>query len=819
MESLSIWLSEIRHALRVLVRAPVLTVAAILTLGLGIGAASGVFSAFEAVLLDPLPYADVDRRVMVWNRWKGYDETWLSDAEILDYRARCSTLKALAAWSPQQGNLTTDAEPQRIGFAAVTANLFSVLGAEPLLGRTFTQAEDAPGGPRVAVLAHSLWRQQFGGDPAILDRTLLLDGVSYTVVGVMPERFQLPTDFNVSSAEPTRLWVPLALDPASLGRGSHGYYAAAELAPGATAEAATAELESVTRNLTREGLYPEPMRFSALAVPLRQEILGSVRPAILLLTGAVGLLLLIACANVAQLMLAAAEGRRREMAMRRALGAGTGRLVRQLLTESLLLASGAGIVGLLLALGAVRAAALLVPKVVPRGGDVTIDGSVVAFAAGLALTTTVAFGLVPALGSARTDPVEALKEATARSTIGRGRRRARSALVVVEMALAVVLVIGAGLMIRSLESLRRTDLGFDPGNVLTLRLSLPSETYGEPESIVSFYRELVDRVRALPEVRTAGVLRSLPLASPIGDWGVSVEGYTPPPGTHALGDWQVSSDGASEALGETLAAGRPLGPSDTSNSQLVALVNETMARRYWPSGNPLGKRLRLGSGDDGRPWVTVVGTVRDERHDRVTAPIKEKFYFPHSQWHRSSGFALGNMTLVVKTEGDPLALAAPIRALVRSMDPSLPVASVRPMTEVVNDSIATTRLTGLLLGLFSGLALALAAIGIYAVLSYLVSTRTQEIGIRMAMGARSRDVLGLVMGRGLALAGAGLVLGLASSFVLTRWMSSFLYGVAATDPTTFAAVAAVLGLVALVASYLPGRRASRVDPIVALRME
>ncbi len=635
----------------------------------------------------------------------------------------------------------------------------------------------------------------------------------------MPEGFQLPTDFNVSSAEPTQLWIPLAIDPASLNRGSHGYYAAAELAPSATAETATAELRSVTGNLTSEGLYPEPMQFSALAVPLRQEILGSVRPAILLLTGAVAFLLLIACANVAQLMLAAAEGRRREMAMRRALGAVASRLVRQLLTESLLLASGAGVVGLVLALAAVRAGALLVPKVVPRGADVAIDGTVVAFAAGLALVTTIAFGLAPAIGAARAHPIEALKEGTARSTVGRGRRRARSALVVIEMALAVVLVIGAGLLIRSLQSLRRTDLGFEPGNVLTLRLSLPTAAYGAPEQVVAFYRELVDRVRALPEVRAAGVLRSLPLASPIGDWGVSVEGYVPPPGTHALGDWQVSSDGASEALGETLVAGRRFTPSDTSDSQLVALVNETMARRYWPSGDPLGKRLRLGSDNDGRPWVTVVGILRDERHNGVTAPVKEKFYFPHSQWHRSAGFALGNMTLVVKTASNPMELAVPIRSLLRTMDPNLPVAAVRSMTEVVNDSIATTRLTGLLLSLFSGLALALAAIGIYAVLSYLVSTRTQEIGIRMAMGARGRDVVGLVVGRGFALAATGIALGLAASFALTRLMASFLYGVAPRDPATFIAVPAVLGLVALVASYLPGRRASRVDPIVALRME
>jgi putative ABC transport system permease protein len=819
MEALSALASDLRHAVRVLFRTPIVTVSAILTLGLGIGATSGVFSVVQAVLLDPLPYTHVDRRVMIWNRWKGYDKTWVSDAEVFDYRTRISAFSAVAAWSPEQGNLVTEGEPRHIGFGAVTANLFSMLGTEPLLGRTFTEEEDRPGGPKLAVLGHGLWKQQFGGDPAVLDRTLLLDGVSYTVVGVMPDGFQLPTDFNVSSAEPTQLWVPLAIDPSSQNRGSHGYYAAGELAPGATAETATAELQSLTQNLTREGLYPEPMQFSALAVPLRQEILGSVRPAILLLTGAVAFLLLIACANVAHLMLAAAEGRRREMAMRRALGAGGARLVRQLLTESLLLASAAAVVGLLLAIGAVRVAGLLVPKVVPRGGDIAIDGAVIAFAAALAVATTIVFGLAPAISSARTDPIEALKEGTARSTVGRGRRRARSLLVVAEMALAVVLVIGAGLMIRSLRSLQRTELGFEPQGLLTLRISLPATSYDSPERVVSFYHELLSRVRGLPGVRAAGALRSLPLGSPIGDWGVVVEGYTPPPGEHALGDWQVATDGASEALGERLVEGRFVLPSDTSDSQLVGLVNETMARQYWGERDPVGKRFRLGSDMNNRPWVTVVGTVRDERHNGVTAPIKEKFYLPHAQWHRSTGFAIGNMTVLVRTAGDPLALASPVRALVQEMDPGLPLSAIRPMTDVVNDSIATTRLTGLLLGLFSGLALALAAIGIYAVLSYLVSTRTQEIGIRIAMGARRRDVLGLVVARGLGLALAGIATGLAASFALTRLIASFLYGVAPTDPLTFLVVPSVLGLVALLASYLPGRRASRVDPVVALRAE
>ncbi len=786
------------------------------TLALGIGATSAIFSVLRAVLLEPLPYADVDRRVTIWSRWKDFDKTWLSDAEVLDYQRLTSTLRDVAAWSPGQGNLIGDGEPSRIGVTRVTANVFSVLGAEPLFGRTFTEAEDRPGGPSVVILGNGLWQKRYGGDPGILDRTILLDGTSCTVVGVLPEGFQLPTDYNVSATEPTQIYAPLAIDENDLSRGAHGLYAAGELEPGATAEQATAELRSLTANFTTEGLYPPAMKFTAFAVAVEEEILGGVRPAILLLMGSVAFLLLIACANVANLLLAAGEGRQREMAVRTAMGAGASRLVRQLLTESLLLALAASSVGLLLAWGGVQVARAVNPTVIPRASLIGIDLPVLAFTAALALMTTIAFSLVPAARVARADLAVSLREGGSRATAG--RQSFRSALVVAEMALAVVLVIGAGLMIRSLQALQHVELGFEPENVLTVRISLPETSYESPEKVVQFYERLVARSRALPGVASAGAIRSLPLASPIGDWGLDVEGYVETPGDNAKGDWQVASDGGSEALGERLVSGRFFAPSDTIDSDPVALVNETMARRYWGGADPLGRRMRMGARET-PPWVTVVGVVGDVRHNGVTEVIKEKFYIPHSQFHRSTGFAVQTMTLVVQAKESPLLLVGPIRSIVRDMDPNLPVSAVHLMTEVVNDSIATTRLTGLLLTTFAALALVLAAVGIYGVLSYLVSVRAREIGLRMAMGAGRGEVLRLILGRGILLAAAGIALGVGAAFGLTRLMASLLHEVRASDPTTFVTVPAVLILVALAASYLPARRATRVDPVVALRAE
>jgi len=811
---------DVRGALRGLVKSPGFAVAALVTLALGIGATSAIFSVVRAVLLTPLPYADADRRVMIWSRWISFDKTWLSDAEYLDYRRTSRAFSDVGAWSTGQQNLTGDGEPARVGVGFVTANTFSVLGAQPFLGRSFTPEEDRPRAAPVAVLGYQLWQSRFGGDPAIVGRTMLLNDVPVQVVGVMPEGFRLPTDFTEEAAEPTQLWRALQIDEQNLSRGSHGYYGAAVLRPGHTVATANDDLQSMTTQWTEQGLYPTSMQFSAFAVSLDDEIRGGLRPAMWLLMGAVGCLLLIACTNVANLLLVRGDARLREMAVRTAIGAAPSRLMRQLLTESVVLSGCGALLGLALAAVGLRALMRLDPTSLPPLAPVGLDGFVVAFTLIVGMTTTLMFGLAPALRTLRVNLVDSLREGNQQATVGGGRQRLRGVLVATEIALAVILVVGAGLMIRSLAQLGRIDLGFDPDKVLTMRVALTPAGYDSPEKVVGFYRQLLERVRALPGVTHAGVVRALPLATTIGDWGLNVDGYVAPPGRGAKGDWQVVSDGAFEALGMRLVRGRWFDARDTTGSQPVAVVNETMARTYWTDGDAVGRRMRVGGANPDRPFATVVGIVADERHNGVTGEIKEKFYIPHAQWHLvTGGNLIRNVFLTVRTTGEPLALAGPVRAEIRQMDAQLPVANIRPMRDIVSTSLATPRLTGFLLATFALVALALAAVGIYGVLAYLVSQRTHEIGIRLAIGADRSQVLRMILRQGLTLAVAGIAFGIVAALGLTRLMASLLYQVAPVDPITFLVVPVLLALVALAASYLPARRATRVSPVIALRME
>jgi predicted permease len=561
------------------------------------------------------------------------------------------------------------------------------------------------------------------------------------------------------------------------------------------------------------------MPFSAFAVSLDDEIRGGVRPAMWLLIGAVAFLLLIACANVANLLLVRGDARVREMALRTAIGAAPDRLVRQLLTESVVLAVAGAVAGLALAWVGLRLLMTIDPTSLPPLAPIRLDLVVVLFTLGLGVSTTILFGLVPALRTLRVDLVESLREGSQQATLGGARQRLRGLLVVAEVALAVVLVIGAGLMIRSLGELGRINLGFTPDHLLTMRLSLPAVRYDTPEKVVNFYRQLNERVRAVPGVQAAGTVRVLPLATSIGDYGLDVEGFQEGPGRNAKGDWQVASDGAFEALGTRLTRGRWFRESDTTDGQLVAVVNETLARTYWTDPEAvIGGHIRAGSPKN--PWATVVGIVADERHNGVTGIVKEKFYIPVSQWHIATG---GNLArgafIVVRSGGDPMRLAGAIREAVRTLDANLPVANVRPMTDVVATSLATSRLTGFLLGTFAAIALVLAAVGIYGVLSYLVARRTHEIGIRLAIGAhRSQDVR-LVLKQGLSLAAGGILVGVPAAFALTRVMQSVLYQVRPSDPLTFIAVPAVLVIVALAAAGIPAFRATRVSPLIALRSE
>lgn len=807
---------DVSGALRGLIKSPGFAAASLITLALGIGATSAIFSVVKAVLITPLPYAEPERRVQLFARWTAFDKTWLSNQEVVDFRNLAKTITSVAGWTSGQQNLTGDGEPVRVGVGFVTANTFDVLGARPLLGRTIAEAEDVPSGAQVAVLGYPLWQARYGGDPSVVGRTLMINDVPVQVIGVMPEGFRLPTDFTSDAAEPTQLWRPIQWDMNNLARGNHSYFGAAILAPGQSAASVTAELHAIATRLTEQGQYPAQMKFTAFAVPLDEEIRGGIRPAMWLLTGAVGFLLLIACANVANLLLVRGDARLREMAVRTAIGAAPDRLVRQLLTESIVLALLGAVLGLLLASVGLRILMTLDPTSLPPLAPVRLDWMVVAFTLVLGVVTTMLFGLAPALRTLRVNLVESLREG-GQHTVGGHRQRLRGMLVVAEISLAVVLVIGAGLMIRSLAALGNVDLGFQPDNVLTMRVSVPATRYDTPEKTVSFFRQLNERLRALPGVEAAGFMRVLPLATTIGDWGLDVEGFEERPGVNAKGDWQIATDGAFEAMGARLLRGRWFASTDTSDSQPVAVINETLARTYW--NNPeeaVGGRLRA---NPRQPWFTVIGMVADERHNGVTGAVKEKFFVPHSQWHIASTNVIRGGFLVVRTTGDPMLLAGPARDAIRALDPNLPVANIRPMTDVVNTALATPRLTGFLMSTFAAIALTLAAVGIYGVLSYLVARRTHEIGIRLAVGADRGQVLGLVLKQGLGLAGAGIAVGIIAAFLLTRLMQSLLFQVRPNDPWTFVTVSAALIAVSLLASALPAFRATRVSPLIALRTE
>jgi putative ABC transport system permease protein len=808
---------DLRFGGRTLLRNPGFASIAVLTLALGIGANAAIFSVINAVLLAPLPWGEPDRAVMIWSKWVSFDKTWVATGEVVDYRRRSQTLQEIAAWSEVPVVLTGDGDPERVPAASVTSNLFATLGTSPMIGRTFTPQEDVPNGPRVVVLGFGLWNRRFGADQGIVGRPVLINGLSFQVVGVMPPGFVLPTDYR--NPEPTQVWTPLRMDPASTDHGSHGLYATARLKPGATVAQAAEELQGIAQAMTSEGLYPKQMEFGTVVLSLTEEVIGTVRRSMWLLFGAVGFLLLIACANVANLLLARAEARQREIAVRSALGAGGWRVLRQLLTESLALTAASVVLGLALAYAGVRVVAWWNPASIPRVSAAALDLRVLLFTAMVALLTSVLFSLAPVLRALRIDLADSLKDGGQGSSTGGARQRFRNALVVVEMALAVVLLVGAGLMLRSIWALQREPIGFDPTSVLTMRLPLTATpNYAAPEQVVQFYQNLLDRVRALPGVRGAGAARLLPLGSTIGDFGLRIDGYVPPPGTGAKGDWQIVTDGYLEAMDERVVQGRGFQRTDTSDSQLVALVNEELVRRYLSGQNPIGARLKIGGAMD-RPWVTIVGVVANVRHNGITEVVKEKFYIPHTQWHVSTGQPIRAMSLVVRSTVDPGSLARSIRQEVRALDPALPLAQVRTMQEVVDATTSGSRFMGVLLATFAAIALALSAIGIYGVLSYLVTRRTREIGIRLAIGAGRREVLRLVLGSGLTLAFTGLAAGLVIAAATTQFMRTLLHNVEPIDTPTFLSVAALLSAVAILASLVPAWRATRVDPVVALKTE
>jgi predicted permease len=808
-------LHDLRYALRSFRKSPGFTLVAICTLALGIGATTAIFSVVNGVLLRPLPYANPTSLVMLWNRWQGWPATWLSQPEYWDFSEQTHSFDGIAAFTNGTENLTGDGNPERVRAGLVTANAFPLLGVQPALGRVFVAEEDRPGSG-VAVISDGLWRRRFGADPAIVGRSILLNDSSVTVLGVMPPGFQLPLDFT---GQPMDLWRPLALNrdsAAVAGRGNHGLNAFARLKPGVTVAAANADVGVIATRMTE--LYPqeEPTGFGSFIVSVSQQVMGDVRPALLLLLGATGFVLLVACANVANLLLARSEVRQREVAVRTALGAGRGRLVRQMLTESVVLALAGGALGLLLADWGLHALLASAPTGIPRLGEVGMDGRVLAFALIASIGTGILFGLAPALHLAVRDLHLVLKSSGRGSTAGGARRRVRHALVVSEIAVAFVLVIGGALLIQSFVRLRAVDAGFNPANVLTMQISLSPSRYVSSDRVHAFYRTLIDRTRALPGVQSAGAIRALPMDGVIGDWGFTVEGSPLSPGTHMAGDWQVVSPGYFRTMQVPLEHGRLFTDADGADAPGAILMNEALARRAFPDGDAIGRRVRMGGERD---WRTVVGIVGNVRQRGLDADIRPELYLPHAQFPKGERSALRDMYLVIRTAHDPAAITSAVRREVHALDPTVPIASVRTMDTVVGSWAAERRLSMSVLTILAAVALALAAVGTYGVMSYAVAQRTQEIGLRVALGAQPGDVVRLVVRQGAGLALAGVGIGLVAAFALTRFMHNMLYQVGATDPATFAGIAVLLAGTALVATYIPARRATRVNPVIAMRAD
>jgi putative ABC transport system permease protein len=803
---------DIRYGLRTLARTPGFTTAAVLALALGIGATTAIFSVVDAVLLRPLAYDRPQRLAVVLHRGTGP----VAPANFLDWRREASAFEGMGAADYWQPNLSGTDRPERVLGLHVTADLIPLLGVRPLLGRLFTAEEDQPGREHVVLLGHRLWQRRFGGDPGAVGRRITLDGQPHTVIGVMPRGFEFPP-FWAAGAE---LWAPMPLADRAANRNARSLRVFGRLAGGATLAQARTEIATITARL--EKAYPGT-NGNVMVRSLDDMVVGNVRAALLVLLGAVAFVLLIACANVAHMLLARAAARHKEVALRVALGASRARVVRQLLTESIVLASIGGLAGLALAAWGIRALIAISAGSLPRLETAGLDLRVLAVTLAVSLLTGIAFGLAPALQASRSDLGASLREGERGSTTGGGRHRLRRLLMGSELALALVLLVGAGLMIRTFAALRAFDPGFQPGHVLSAVVSVTGSRAGEPARRVAFYRDVVDRIRGLPGVASASAINHLPLAGDIWGFPFNVEGRSrPAPGQTPTATYRVVLPGYFGTIGLPLARGRDFDGRDDLGAPGVVIVNEWMAERHWPGADPIGERITLDDPDKDPAWLTVVGVAGNAARSRWAAAPEEEMFLPFLQarkYRESPHSAYTYMTVVVRASGDAAAFGPSLRAAVWGADPDVTVSAVQTMDEVVARSTASPRFYLLLLGTFAAVALALAAVGIYGVMSYSVARRTNEIGIRMALGARPSDVLRLVMREAVTVTAAGAAAGLAAALALTRLMAGLLYGVAATDPATFAGVCVVLTLVALTATYLPARRATRVDPLTALRYE
>jgi putative ABC transport system permease protein len=807
-------LQDIRYAIRLCLRTPGFTAIAVLALALGIGANTAIFTIVNAVLLEPLPFRDPGRLVVMWEinaRRPGHPNV-LAPSNFIRWRERATAFERTAPFYDYRINLTGSGAPEEVVGMDITPDFFPTLGVTPLVGRAFADDEGPQGHDAVAILSYGLWQRRFAGDPAVVGRTVQLNGRAVTVVGVMPPDMRLFLGRGSLATKPAELWMPFAFTAAQ--RAPRGRYmsAIARLRPGVSLSGAQAQMDTIASGLTRE--FPEfNTGWGALLVPMHRELSGDLRPALLVLTGAVGFVLLIACANVANLLLARGATRQREMAIRSALGAGRIRVVRQLLTESLVLCLLGGGMGLIVAQWALALLLAISPVSLADLGPVHLSYPVLAFTAAVSIATAIVCGFAPAFEGARGSVQEALKDGARQIGSSVRHRRIRQGFVVGEIALAVVLLVGAGLMIRSFGTLRRVNPGFDARNVLTARVTVPTRRYPDETKRIDFFASLVTRLAAIPGVESAGEVSYLPLAGSGAATGFTIVGQPAAlPGQGPTTDVSVCDNGYFHALKVPLLRGRIFSEREMREKSNVVVINDALARRYFPNQDPLGKSLVIAMNDPNVP-TEIIGVVGSVKFADFATDARPTTYWPHPQ------LAYSAMTLTVRTSSDPAAFAPLLEREVRAMDKDQPVADVRTMDQWVTRTLSQARFSSMLLTTFAALALALAAIGIYGVMSYAVSQRTSEIGIRLALGAEARDILGMVVGNAVRLSTVGLGIGVALALALSRTLTSLLYETAGTDPLTFAAVVATLGAVAIAASYFPARRASRIPPVEALRTQ
>jgi putative ABC transport system permease protein len=798
-------LQDLKYGARSLLNKPGFTIVAIFTLALGIGANTAIFTVINTVLLGPLPFKQPERLVVLWETMmsRGVDQVELAPDDYFDYRDRSSVFSQIGAAERVNVNMTGRDEPVRLEGREVTASLFATLGVLPLLGRTFTEEEDKLDA-RVVVLSYKLWQSRFGGDRNVVGGNVTLNGRDFTVIGVMPAGFQLPA--TVSNDKPTEIWIPRSLETET-SRTSHNLVTIARLKEGVTFAQARAELESIARLRAQETTRSQGGTNINL-VPIQAQAGRQLRPALKVLAGAVGFVLLIACANVANLLLSRAASRQKEIAVRLALGASRWRIVRQILTESLLLSLCGAAVGLLLAVWLGETIRVVGSAQIPRADQIGIDARVLGFTVLLSLMTGVVFGIVPALQASRPDLHDTLKEG-GRGATG-GRQRIKQALVVSQIALSLVLLIGAGLMIKSFWRLQQVNPGFDPKNLLSVEITLPAAKYAEQSKRAGFYQEALEKIAALPGVKSAAIVNHPPFSGRRGVTVYRLEGKPEPTNLNdtPMADFRVISPDYFQMMGIPVIQGRAFDQRDASGAAPVTIINKAFAERYWPGEDPLGRRISTDN-----QWAMVIGIVGNVKQSGLDAEASPHVYLPYRQ------LSISRTGLLVRTAADSLGFVGAVRNQIQAIDPDLPIYNVQTMEGLIDASVSQRRLNLLLLGLFALVALSLATVGIYGVMSYTVTHRTHEIGIRMALGANPQNILRLITSQGMRLVAIGIGLGLAGALALTRIMSTLLYGVSATDPATFTTIALLLVFVALLACIIPASKAAKVDPMVALRYE